>query len=253
MKEELYIPSCSTGDWRPPHTTVKPRSAVAANMRIALLGGTGDIGQGLALRWGFDTDHELLVGSRDPERAREMADEYETELDSRGVETEIKGFENAMAADRADVVVASVPAYHLVDTVEAVADRLDEDTILVTPAVGMKRDESGFHYNRPGAGSVAALAAEATPEEVSLVGAFHNLPAGGLANLDREFEWDTLVFGDDEDAKGIVADLAEGIEGLRALDVGGLENAAEVEAVTPLLINVAMENDGLHDLGVRFE
>ena len=220
-------------------------------MRIALLGGTGDIGAGLALRFGRDTDHELLVGSRDPEKARASADEYRAELDDRGVDATIKGFENAMAADRADVAVLAVPAYHLVDTVEAIADRLDSDTVLVTPAVGMKRDESGFHYNRPGAGSVAALAAEAKPDAVPLVGAFHNLPAGGLADLDRAFEWDTLVFGDD-DAKSTVIDLAAEIEGLRPLDVGGLDNAAEVESVTPLLINVALENDGLHDLGVQF-
>lgn len=222
-------------------------------MRIALLGGTGDIGQGLALRWGYDTDHEVLVGSRDPERARTKAEEYETELDSRGTEVSIKGFENAMAADRADVVVLAVPAYHLVDTVEEIADRLDDETILVTPAVGMKRDEDGFHYNRPGAGSVAALAAEAKPDDVPLVGAFHNLPADGLANLDKAIEWDTLVFGEDDDAKGIVIDLAREIEGLRPLNVGGLANAPEVESVTPLLINVAMENEKLHDLGVRFQ
>jgi len=222
-------------------------------MRIALLGGTGDIGRGLALRLGYDSTHEILVGSRDPEKARTKAGEYETELDGYGVDTTIKGFENAMAADRADVVVLAVPAYHLVDTVEGVADRLDDETVLVTPAVGMKRDEDGFHYNRPGAGSVAALAADAKPDDVPLVGAFHNLPAGGLADLDRTFEWDTLVFGEDEDAKGIVADLAREIEGLRPLNVGGLANAAEVEAVTPLLVNVAQENDDLHDLGVRFE
>ncbi|MFC6940137.1 NADPH-dependent F420 reductase [Salinirubellus sp. GCM10025818] len=221
-------------------------------MRIALLGGTGDIGQGLALRWAYDTNHEVLIGSRDPERAREKAEEYETELDSRGVDSEIQGFANEMAADRAAVVVAAVPAYHLVDTVEAVADRLG-DAVLVSPAVGMKRDDDGLHYNRPGAGSVTALAAEAAPEDVPVVGAFHNLAAGRLADLDASFEWDTLLVGDDEDAKGIVADLAEGIEGLRALDAGGLANAAEVESVTPLLINVARENDGFHDLGVRFE
>ena len=222
-------------------------------MRIALLGGTGDIGRGLALRLGYDSTHEILVGSRDPEKARTKAGEYETELDGYGVDTTIKGFENAMAADRADVVVLAVPAYHLVDTVEGIADRLDDETVLVTPAVGMKRDEDGFHYNRPGAGSVAALAADAKPDDVPLVGAFHNLPAGGLADLDRTFEWDTLVFGEDEDAKGIVADLAREIEGLRPLYIGGLANAAEVEAVTPLLVNVAQENDDLHDLGVRFE
>jgi NADPH-dependent F420 reductase len=221
-------------------------------MRIALLGGTGDIGEALALRWAFHSNHEVIVGSRDPERARSKAEAYETELASLGREVSINGFENAMAADRADVVVASVPAYHLVDTVEAVADRLG-DAVLVTPAVGMQRDEAGFHYNRPGAGSVAALAAEAAPPDVPVVGAFHNLAADRLATLDVEVDWDTLVFGDDEDAKITVMQLAEEIEGLRALDAGGLANAAEVEALTPLLINVAQHNDGMHDLGVKFQ
>ena len=222
-------------------------------MRIALLGGTGDIGEALALRWAYHTNHEVLVGSRDPERARGKAEEYETELDSRGVDCTVKGFENAMAADRADVVVLAVPAYHLSDTVEAVADRLDDDTVLVTPAVGMRRDDDGFHYNPPPAGSVAAIAAQAKPDAVPLVGAFHNLAAGRLADLDAEFQWDTLVFGDDTDAKDLVSTLAEEIDGLRAVDAGGLANAAEVESVTPLLINVASNNDGMHALGVRFQ
>lgn len=221
-------------------------------MRIALLGGTGDIGQGLALRWGYDTDHDIVVGSRDPARAREKAEEYETELDSRGVERKVTGFENAMAADRADVVVAAVPAYHLSDTVESVADSLDEDTVLVSPAVGMQRDEDGFHYNRPSSGSVTALAAEAAPDDVPVVGAFHNLAADRLANLDVELALDTLVVGDDEDAKGLVADLGGEIEGLRVLDAGPLGVAAEVESVTPLVINIAMNNDRMHDVGVKF-
>ncbi|MCL7417371.1 MAG: NAD(P)-binding domain-containing protein, partial [Halalkalicoccus sp.] len=105
-------------------------------MRITLCGGTGDIGEGLALRFASDTDHEILIGSRDPEKARTKAAEYETELDSRGIETTIKGFENAMAADRADVVVLAVPPYHVRDTIESISDRLDSETILVSPAVG---------------------------------------------------------------------------------------------------------------------
>ncbi|SNZ11866.1 reduced coenzyme F420:NADP oxidoreductase [Natronoarchaeum philippinense] len=221
-------------------------------MRIALLGGTGDIGQGLALRWAYDTNHEVLIGSRDPEKARTMAEEYETELDSRGVETAINGFENAMAADRADVVVLAVPPYHVSDTVESIADRLDDDTILVSPAVGMKSDESGLHYHKPGAGSVAAVAAEAAPDDVPVIGAFQNLSADRLANLDVTFDIDTLVVGDDADAKETVTMLAEGIEGLRALDAGPLDNAAEVESVTPLVINIARYNDGMHDVGVKF-
>jgi len=222
-------------------------------MEIAILGGTGDIGQGLALRWGYDTDHDIVIGSREAQKADAKASEYETELDSRGRAVSIGAAENSDAAVGADVVVAAVPAYHLTDTIEAVADALDEETILVSPAVGMKRDEAGFHYNRPGAGSVTALAADAAPSEVAVVGAFHNLPADRLANLDSELGIDTLLVGDDADARSIVADIADGIEGLRPLDAGGLANAAEIEGLTPLLINVAQHNDGLHDLGVRFD
>lgn len=223
-------------------------------MRIALCGGTGDIGEGLALRWAHDSTHEIVIGSRDPERARAAATEYENELANRGVETAINGFVNEMAADRADVVVLSVPAYHLSDTVESIADRLDSDTILVSPAVGMKKgDDGSFHYNRPGAGSVVKLAVNAAPDDVPVVGAFHNLPAGKLANLDADIDWDTLVIGDNANPKKTVADLADDIDGLRALDGGGLDNAPEIEGITPLLINVAMNNEGMHDLGVRFQ
>ncbi|MFB6075053.1 MAG: NADPH-dependent F420 reductase [Haloarculaceae archaeon] len=222
-------------------------------MRIALLGGTGDVGEGLALRWAYDTTHTVIVGSRDPDRAAEKAAEYERELSSRGADATIEGLANPAAAERARVVVASVPAYHLTDTVESVAGGLSEDDVLVTPAVGMKTDEDGFHYNRPGAGSVTQLAARAAPDGVATVGAFHNLAAGRLANLDATLDWDTVVLGDDADAKDIVMSLAEDIEGLRAVDGGPLANAPEVEALTPLLINVARHNKGLHDLGARFQ
>jgi len=222
-------------------------------MRIALLGGTGEIGEGLALRWGHDTDHDLVIGSRDPEKAREAADDYTAELADRGVDTKLTGFENGMAADRADVIVLAVPPYHVADTVEAVADNLADGDILVSPATGMQRDEDGFHYHPPDAGSVTAIAAAAAPDGVPVVGAFHNLAAGRLAALDADLGIDTLVVADDADAKVTVSSLAEDIDGLRALDAGGLANAPEIESVTPLLINVAMNNDGLHDLGVRFD
>ncbi|WP_066411950.1 NADPH-dependent F420 reductase [Halorubrum aethiopicum] len=222
-------------------------------MDIAILGGTGDIGEGLALRLAADTSHEVLVGSRDAEKAETKAEEYTTELDSRGLDREVYGFENVAAAERADVVVLAVPPYHVGDTIEAIADALDDGDVLVSPATGMKRDEEGFHYHKPGAGSVTRIAADAAPEGVAVVGAFHNLAAARLANLDADLGIDTLVIGDDEDAKGIVADIAEGIEGLRALDAGGIANAPEIEGLTPLLINVASNNKGLHDLGIRFQ
>ena len=221
-------------------------------MRIALLGGTGDIGEGLALRWAANTDHQILIGSRDPEKARDAVERYEATLDARDVGSDLLGFENAMAADRADVVALAVPPYHVADTVDAVADRLDDETILVTPAVGMKGDEDGLHYHPPSAGSVTELVGQRAPDGVPVVGAFHNLAAGKLADLDVEFDFDTLVVGDDGDAKATVRRLAEEIDGLRALDAGPLANAAEVESVTPLVINVARYTDDMHDVGVKF-
>ncbi|MFC7129232.1 NADPH-dependent F420 reductase [Haloferax chudinovii] len=221
-------------------------------MRIALLGGTGDIGEGLALRWAYHTDHEVIVGSRDPDKAREKADEYETELSSRGRDVKVNGFTNEMAADRASVVVLAVPPYHVSDTVAAVSESLSEGDVLVTPAAGMNRDDDGFHYHPPKAGSVTALVADAAPDDVPVVGAFHNLAAGRLADLDADLGIDTLLVADDGDAKETVRLLAEGIDGLRALDGGGLANAPEIEGITPLLINVARNNDGLHDLGIQF-
>lgn len=221
-------------------------------MRIALLGGTGDIGQGLALRFAHDTDHEILIGSRDPEKARDAVEAYESELAERGADSNIKGFVNEMAADRADVVVLSVPPYYAGDTVEAVADVLDEETVLVTPAVGMQGDDDGLHYHPPSVGSVTQLVAQRAPDEVPVVGAFHNLAADALSDLETNLDLDTLVVGDDADAKQTVLALANEIDGIRALDVGPLANAAEVESVTPLVINIARYNEELHDVGVKF-
>lgn len=221
-------------------------------MRIALLGGTGDIGEGLALRFARDTDHEILIGSRDPEKARDAVAEYEDALEAIGAEANLKGFINEMAADRADVAVLSVPPYYAGDTVEDVRDVLDEDTVVVTPAVGMQGDDDGLHYHPPSAGSVTELVAKRAPDGVPVVGAFHNLAAGALTDLELELDLDTLVVGDDPDAKARVVSLADEIQGLRALDVGPLANAAEVESVTPLVINIARYNDDLHDVGVKF-
>ncbi|AFZ73201.1 NADPH-dependent F420 reductase [Natronobacterium gregoryi] len=221
-------------------------------MRIALLGGTGDIGEGLALRFGRDTDHEILIGSRDPEKARDAVESYGKALERQRTEANVKGFANEMAADRADVAVLAVPPYHVGDTVETVADNLDADTILVSPAVGMQGDEDGLHYHPPGVGSVTELVAQRAPDEVPVIGAFHNLAAGKLTDLEVEFDLDTLVVGDDEDAKKLVRDLANEIEGLRALDAGPLANSAEVESVTPLVINIAKYNDEMEDVGVNW-
>ena len=220
-------------------------------MQVALLGGTGDIGEGLALRLARDTDHEVVVGSRETEKAADAAAAYEATLADHGIETTVGAAENPEAAAGADIVVLAVPAYHLADTVEAVAD--DLSGVLVSPAVGLQGDEAGLHYNPPGVGSVTALAAQAAPDGVPVVGAYHNLAAGRLGDLDADLDWDVPVVADDADAKATVVALTDEMAGLRALDAGPLANATEVESLTPLLINLAANNEGLHDLGAKFQ
>ena len=232
------------------HTAFAHTGAVSA-MEVAILGGTGDIGEGLALRWGRDTAHAVTVGSRDDGRARDAAADYRTRLEERGHEATIDGAANPEAATGADVVVVGVPPYHVADTVEAVADGLSG--VLVSPAVGMQRDEAGMHYHRPGAGSVTAVAADAAPGDVPVVGAFHPIPAHRLADLDAELGLHVPVVADDDDARETVVDLADDIDGLTGLDGGPLANAPEIEGLTPLLINLARRNEDLSALGVRFE
>ncbi|MGM0371139.1 MAG: NADPH-dependent F420 reductase [Halobacteriota archaeon] len=218
-------------------------------MQIALLGGTGDLGAGLALRWGRDTDHDLLVGSRDPDQAREAASDYAAQLDVNG---SISGVENGDAAAQADVVVLAVPPDHLGDLLSTIGDRLSGTAIVVTPAVNMERGEDGMTYAPPPEGSVAALVRERTPDPNPVVGAFHTLPAGRLADLDATLDFDTLVFGDRADAVSQVRQLAESIDGLGSLSAGGFGNAAAVESLTPLLLTLGAENDA-HGLGLKIQ
>lgn len=220
-------------------------------MKIAILGGTGDVGQGLALRFCFDTNHEVVIGSREADRARRMAEEYETELGSRGLERTVTGRRNEAAVTDADVVILAIPPDHVVDVLDTIGSHLQAEAIVVTPVVRMTRREGGFSNDPPAAGSMAAVVAESVPDSNPVVGAFHTLSADRLANLDLTFDLDTLVFGDDDDAKDIVAGLANEIEGLRALDAGPLASAPEVEALTPLVVTLAMHGAG-HDIGVKF-
>ena len=149
-------------------------------MQIAILGGTGDLGGGLALRLAHDTDHEIAIGSRDPDRANEAANAYRRTLEDSGSSGRIDGGENADVAAGADVVLVAVPASYLASAIESVADRLNDDAILVTPANGIDAHADGFAAVKPEAGSLTAVAAAAAPASNPVVGAFHTLAAGRL-------------------------------------------------------------------------
>ena len=116
----------------------------------------------------------------------------------------------------------------------------------------MRGDGAGLHYDPPSTGSITELVAERVPDSTTVVGAFHNLAADRLADFDADFGVDTLVVANDEEARQQVIDLGNELTGIRALSAGSLVNAAEVESVTPLVINIARYNDDMHDVGVKF-
>ena len=210
-------------------------------MKVAVLGGTGKFGGGLALRLA-DAGHTVVVGSRSPDDAKEAAAEYAEVADA-----DVSGVENAEAVDGADVAVLAVPPKHAAQTARETLDGFDG--VAITPVVGMSRDDGDFVYTPPDEGSFAEGIRDSLDDDVPLAGAFHNLAAGKLRDLSVEIDADVAVFGDDG-AKETSSELVDSV-GARPLDVGGFGVAPQVEALTPLLINVGAKN-GIKDAGVRF-
>ncbi|MFB6284687.1 MAG: NADPH-dependent F420 reductase [Halobacteria archaeon] len=207
-------------------------------MEIGIIGGTGDLGEGLAIRLA-GAGHDVTIGSRDSDKAREHAEMY-----SEKTGADIDGVGNQKAAEKPTAILA-VPYRHMVSTVE----NLDfEDNVVVSPVVSMEPGPP-FEYVPPEEGSASEELRELLPGSVSLAGAFHNVAAKRLIDTDRDLGLDIVVFGDPL-AKARTKEMVESIDGLRSLDGGSYENAAMVESITPLLINVGIKN-GLDDLGIQ--
>lgn len=216
-------------------------------MKIAILGGTGDIGEGLALR--LAQKHEVIVGSREEAKAKEAADNYNKLLKEQGVRGGVTGMSNPEATKNADVVILAVKYQFMVPTIEAVWDQLD-DKIVITPIVPMSKTKL-CAYTPPEPGSASRQLCTVLPPNIKIVSTFHTLPAPRLADLKDPLGFDVIVCADDELAKAVAMKLAEDLGGVRALDGGSLEEAKLVEALTPLLINLAIKNKA-RPLSIKF-
>ncbi len=205
-------------------------------MKISLLGGTGDIAEGLVLRWS-QAGHEIYIGSRSEEKAQGIAAEYIEKLKELGIEPKIHGMENAQAAKHSEVIIISIPPEYAASTIKACADNIT-DQIVVTPVVSMKKEGKTFLFDPPSQGSSAAEINEVLPSTAKLVSAYHNLPATGLAKIDEELDYDVVICGDDEDAKAVVTKLTEEMKNLRVLDAGPLDVSPMIEAITPLIVSL---------------
>lgn len=139
------------------------------------------------------------------------------------------------------------------DTIEELVDQeVLTGQLLISSVVGMQGDELGLHFDPPSVGSVTELVAERAPASTATAGVFHNLATDRLADLDADFDVDTLVVATDEEVRQQVIALVNELARIRALSAGPLANVAEVESVTPLVITIAGYNDNRHDVGVRF-
>jgi 8-hydroxy-5-deazaflavin:NADPH oxidoreductase len=197
---------------------------------IAVIGGTGKQGYGLALRWAA-AGHEVIVGSRDAARAQEAA----AEIAGRANSNRVTGADNIAAAGAAEIVVLAVPFASQEATLaplkQAVAGKLviDVTAPLVPPKVGT--------VQLPEGGSAVLNAQRILGDEAQLVAAFQNIAAQHLADLDHDIECDVLVCGNKKAMREIVIRLAADA-GMTGWHAGPLANAVAAEAMTAVLISI---------------
>jgi NADPH-dependent F420 reductase len=211
--------------------------AQADTTTIAILGGTGDLGTGLAIRWS-KAGHRIVIGSRTLEKAKAAV----AALHEISPETPADAMENKDAAAAGEVVVLTVPAEHQLSTLEHVRDEL-QGKILVDVTVPLVPPKVGT-VQLPEEGSAGKRAQEFLGEDVRVVSAFQNI-AAHLLQQDVHIECDVLVAGNKKDARQQVIDLIEQA-GMTGWHAGPIANAAAAEALTSILIQINRQGQISH-------
>jgi NADPH-dependent F420 reductase len=207
---------------------------------IAVLGGTGPEGFGLALRWA-QAGETVIIGSRDAQRAQDAADK----IKRRAPGANISGDENTAACGAADLLVLTIPFEGHAALLKQLKPAIRPGSIVIDTTVPLAASVGGRATRTLGVwqGSAAQETAELVPKGISVVAAFHNVGAE-LLNADGPVDCDVIVCSDDPNASQIVRNLAKKIPGVRALDGGKLENARIVEQITALLIGLNIRHKG---------
>lgn len=204
---------------------------------IAILGGTGDLGTGLAIRWSR-AGHRIIIGSRTLAKAQAAV----AHLHEISPETPADAMENPEAAAAGDIVVLTVPFAHQLSTLETVRAGL-EGKILIDVSVPLIPPSVGT-VQLPAAGSAGKQAQDFLGEGVTVVSAFQNV-AAHLLQQDVKIECDVLVAGNKRAAREKVIALAEAA-GMTAWHAGPIENAAAAEALTSVLIQINRRHSIAH-------
>ena len=214
-------------------------------MRIGIVGGTGGMGEGFALRWCFR--HDVVIGSRDAQRAKEAADKYKaTAQESYGnsMTGSITGQDNFSLAQSSDVLILSIPYENTVDTCNMVAKEVSSNCVIVSPIVPMARTDSGFIYvpieqkQKPEAEIVGEILAPRS----RVVSAFHSISEVKLRSIRQSLDADTFICGDDPNHVAMIENLVSEINGLRPIYLGPLSLSYQAEILTPMILNAAKRN-----------
>ncbi len=195
---------------------------------LAIIGGTGDLGSGLARSWS-KAGYPVLLGSRSSEKAEQAAND----LTGEGF-ANIAGAANADAAAKGDIVVVAVPFGNYDATLAEIREAV-KGKIVVTAVVPLVPPKVSV-VQLPAAGSAAAIAQAALDPSTKVVGAFHNVGSQKL-HAGAKADCDVLVFSDDAEARAAVIELANAVSN-RGVDGGALANSAAAEALTSVLISI---------------
>ena len=208
---------------------------------IAILGGTGPAGMGLALRWARAGEN-IIIGSRNAERAQAAASQIRQRVDANA---NISGAVNAAACSATDLIALTVPFEGQAGMLKELKPSFKPGSILIDATVPLASAVGGRASRTLGVwqGSAAQQTAELVPKGVTVVAAFQNCSADAM-NGDDPVECDVIVCSDDPEATQMVCELAAKIPGLRAIDGGKLENARIVEQLTALLIGLNIRHKG---------
>ena len=215
-------------------------------MKIGIVGGTGDIGEGMAMR--LSPVFDVIVGSREKDKA-EAACEFNIEtLRKRGQKCSLTGVSNQKVVDDAEIVILAIPYKHLIGTLETLCGF--EEKIIISPVNPMEKRDF-FTCVPPPEGSAALLIKKLLPASARICTAFNTIAANRWKLLDEDLSYSVPVCGDDDNAKQQVMEIVNGISKLRAFDAGPLAASHLVECLTPLLLNIARYNK-MKDVGIQF-
>ncbi len=213
-------------------------------MKIGIIGGTGGMGKGFALRWSKNNDE--IIGSRDASRASDSAVEY-TNLakESFGeINGTITGNDNTSVAKESDVLVLSIPYENIDSLCSVILPEVKESCVVVSPIVPMVKTDVGFEFipikeNKPYS---YQLVSKYLKDKSKLVSAFHVISEKKLVNPTLELDYDIFVCGDDKESVEVVNGLINEIKGLRPIYLGPGELSYMAEISTPLLLNAMIRN-----------